>query len=183
MSRRFDSRDRIIKGSWAGWSDFLSETGTFECGALSALGESHRQHEFAANQPVFFRRGLVFLGSLAIVRPSRASLQNGSEFHQRKRLWQGLAVRLQRFDPLFDDLAEFDEDFRCIIAMAPAIEQLWTTADKAVVFVRPLDHLHVSVAFRHWFTSLRALRTAFSRYRCASSPSLPDIVTKVATFG
>jgi hypothetical protein len=40
-------------------------------------------------------------------------------------------------------------------------EQLWATAYEAIVFVRPLDHFHVSVAFRHWFTLLRALRTAF----------------------
>jgi hypothetical protein len=76
-------------------------------------------------------------------------LHEVSKLTAGKRLRQWFPGRFQRFDRLFDEVAEFGKDLLGIVAMAAAVEQLWAATDEAVVFVRPLDHFHVSVASRH----------------------------------
>lgn len=114
---------------------------------------------------------------------SRTSLHEVHELAAGEGLRQGFAVVLQCFNRLFNEFAEFGEHLLGVLAMAAAVKQLWTTADEATVFIGPLDDFYVSVAFPHCFTSLMASETAFSRYRFASSPSFPAIVTALATRG
>ena len=125
-------RDRSLVGGFLFGLLGLTSTGLVSSLVTATVGAIVVQC-LAANQPVFFRRCLVFLRS--IVQPSRASLQNGSEFVQRERLRNGLAGLLQSFNRLFDHLAQFDEHLRGIVAVGSAIHQLWTAADEALVFV------------------------------------------------
>ena len=84
---------------------------------------------------------------------------------------------------LFDDLAQFGKYGLLVIAVASTVEQAGTTADKAPVFVRPLDNLQVLNCL-HSLLSLPNRRSdRLLRYAFASPPSRPASVTGLATCG
>ena len=91
-----------------------------------------------------------------------------------------LLVERNRF---VDDLAQLGKYRLFIMAVAPTVQQSGTTADKALVFVRPFNNLYVPATWVHCWASRMADLTAFSWYAFASPPSRPARVTGLATFG
>ena len=110
---------------------------------------------------------------------------SGSSWSSLSHRWAAEAAsRLAcRENCLVDDLAQFSEHGLLIIAMTPTVEQSRATADKTLVFVRPLNNLHVLITCAHCGASRMAGLTAFSWYAFASPPSGPASVTGLTTFG
>jgi hypothetical protein len=80
----------------------------------------------------------------------------------RRRRRQRFAVAPERIDPLVHDSTKFGVHLRFIVAVAAGSDDSRTLADKALIFVRPLDDFYVSSAFVHDRDSSMAFLTARS---------------------
>lgn len=63
------------------------------------------------------------------------------------------AILLVESHGFFDGGAQLLEDGQLVVPMTTAVEQTRATADKALVFLGPLDDLDVTYAFFHRFAS------------------------------
>jgi hypothetical protein len=73
-----------------------------------------------------------------------------------RRGWQGSPLAMVQIDGILDDSAQLVEHRLLIITVTAAIDQPWTTADIAPIFVGPFHDLHVSSAILHFFDSSMA---------------------------
>ena len=104
-------------------------------------------------------------------RPRSRTVNSGCLKHLQNRVGVVLpAGRLRKPRPILqvqsnrfvDNLAQFGEYGSFVITMTPTEKQSRTASDKTLVFVGPLDNLHVPSTCLHRWASLMADLTAFS---------------------
>jgi hypothetical protein len=100
-------------------------------------------------------------------------------------IWWGkwstiFCVKLNGFT---DDLAQLGEYILGIVTVTATDNKSWATPDKALILFRPIYDFSVAIRFTHFWLSSIAYFTIRSWYFFASSPSLPETVTTLATFG
>jgi len=78
------------------------------------------------------------------------------------RRWRRKSLSIQAVERngFLYDLAKLLKDSLFVRTVAPAVKQTWRAADKALVFLRPLDDLCVSRSIFHDFDSSTARFTA-----------------------
>ncbi|MDD4267442.1 MAG: hypothetical protein GXY25_04655 [Pirellulaceae bacterium] len=76
---------------------------------------------------------------------------------------------MTKLDCLFDNLAQLSENRFLILAMATAKEQAGAASDVALIFIGPLNNLHVSGRLTDDCASSMAFLAARSRDRFAAA--------------